>query len=83
MTSTSAVIVTGAAGDMGRALARRFAADRRQKPPLTLSDRSFYRSQVTLDEPVFTVAGGSGCAMLIALQCGIEAVPRGRFGFVC
>ncbi|WP_024927565.1 MULTISPECIES: SDR family NAD(P)-dependent oxidoreductase [unclassified Mesorhizobium] len=69
MTPTSAVIVTGAAGDMGRALARRFALDRR---PIALLDRTDETLDDMADE--LKTLGASRVGVYAADQCDRVAV---------
>jgi len=69
MTSNSAVIVTGAAGDIGRALARRFAVDRR---PIALLDRTNETLEDMADELKAMGAGRVG--VYAADQCDRAAV---------
>lgn len=69
MTDPSAVIVTGAAGDMGRALARRFAQDRR---PIALFDRTDETLSDLAEE--LKILGAKNVAIYAADQCDRSAV---------
>ncbi|KQU85609.1 short-chain dehydrogenase [Mesorhizobium sp. Root102] len=64
MTDSSTVIVTGAAGDIGRALARRFAADSR---PIALFDRTDETLNTLADE--LKILGAQKVAIYVADQC--------------
>ncbi|MBN9235778.1 short-chain dehydrogenase [Mesorhizobium hungaricum] len=69
MTSSSAVIVTGAAGDIGRGLARRFAMDRRA---VALLDRTDESLAALADE--LKALGATSVGVYFADQCDRGAV---------
>jgi NAD(P)-dependent dehydrogenase (short-subunit alcohol dehydrogenase family) len=69
MTSSLAVIVTGAAGDIGRGLARRFALDRR---PVALLDRTDESLAALADE--LKGLGATSVGVYVADQCDRGAV---------